>query len=1203
LHYTRPDGNYTGWGLHLWGDAIDPSEATEWTSPKAFNGQDSYGVFAFVKLQDASKPLNFIVHKGDEKDPDGDRSFVPSETPEVWLKSADATIYASQVSAQGYVRIHYTRPDATYTGWGLHLWGDAIDPSEATEWTSPKPFAGSDSYGVYADVKLQDASKAVNFIVHKGDEKDPDGDRSFVPSEVGGEVWLKSADATIYGSRAAAEQVAVIHYHRPAGDYGTPGSDFTTFWGMHVWTGAATPNPSWQEPVQPSGQDAFGIYFRVPLAAGATTLSYIIHKGDEKDQPEDQSLDLLTVGHEVWILQNTPGYLLPLERQDCGPPANQGDLSKQKAHWVAEDTLAWDIQGGAANTYKLHYDPTGAIALGPDKTIAGGQSIDLTFDPAGLSQAIKDKFPHLAGFAALKIGAADLAKAPEILKGQIAVSATGPAGNQVDATGVQIPGVLDDLYANDSPLGVTYQGAKPTLRVWAPTAKSVKLHLFANSNPATTSAVYPMTADPATGVWSIAGAASWTYKFYLYEVEVFVPSTGQVEHNLVTDPYSISLATNSKRSQIVNLASPWLKPGGWDWLKKPGLVAPEDIALYELHVRDFSINDTTVTRGNRGTFMAFTEEHSNGMRHLAALADAGLTHVHLLPAFDCASIEEDKALRQEPDPAALATFPPASDQQQALIEPLRDKDGFNWCYDPFHYSVPEGSYATNPDGAWRIVQFREMVKALNHKGLRVVMDVVYNHTATSGQAEKSVLDKVVPGYYQRLNLDGAVETSTCCANTASEHAMMEKLMVDSLVTWATAYKVDGFRFDLMGHHMKANMLKVRDRLRALTLARDGVDGSKIYLYGEGWNFGEVADNARGENATQLNLAGTGIGTFSDRLRDAVRGGGPFDNGANKKIQGFANGLYYDPNDLPQGGPDAQKQRLLLYQDQIKVGLAGNLKDYMLVDRTGASVRGDQVDYNGSPAGYTLDPQEVITYIEAHDNETLFDKNQYAAPTSASIADRVRMQNLGISIVTLSQGVPFLQAGQDMLRSKSLDRNSYNSGDWFNKLDFTYRSNNWGVGLPPAGDNGSNWPIIQPLLANPALKPARSDILDAVDHFREMLRIRNSSPLFRLRSGAEIKARLSFLNTGPNQVAGLIVMQLSDTTGANIDKHYKRIVVLFNANDQAQTFAAPGLQGLRLRLHPVQAFSADWRVRTSTFNRITGTFVVPARTTAVFVLDD
>ena len=211
--------------------------------------------------------------------------------------------------------------------------------------------------------------------------------------------------------------------------------------------------------------------------------------------------------------------------------------------------------------------------------------------------------------------------------------------------------------------------------------------------------------------------------------------------------------------------------------------------------------------------------------------------------------------------------------------------------------------------------------------------------------------------------------------------MMEKLMIDSIVTWATAYKVDGFRFDLMGHHMRSNILNVRAALDALTRETDRVDGKQIYVYGEGWNFGEVAYNQRGINATQLNLPGTGIGTFNDRLRDAVRGGGSF---AGLQAQGFINGLYYDPNGTDQGTPKEQRAKLLQYADQIRIGLTGNLRDYWLVDRFGNMVTGAGIDYNGQPTGYTVAPHEIITYIEAHDNETLFDAIQLKAPPRATV---------------------------------------------------------------------------------------------------------------------------------------------------------------------------------------------------------------------------
>ena len=400
-----------------------------------------------------------------------------------------------------------------------------------------------------------------------------------------------------------------------------------------------------------------------------------------------------------------------------------------------------------------------------------------------------------------------------------------------------------------------------------------------------------------------------------------------------------------------------------------------------------------------------------------------------------------------------ATRPTASSSRRRWRR-SRTSDGYNWGYDPWHYTTPEGSYATDPDGTTRIVEYREMVEALNETGLRVVMDVVYNHTTASGQDPKSVLDKVVPGYYHRLDADGDIETSTCCQNTATEHRMMEKLMVDSVVTWAKQYKVDGFRFDLMGHHSKANMLAVRAALDALTLAEDGVDGKSIYLYGEGWNFGEVQNNARFVQATQLNMAGTGIGTFNDRLRDAVRGGGPFDT--DPRLQGFATGLSFDPNGADQG--DDPHAKLLLEQDQIRVGLTGNLRDYEFEGMDGTIITGADVDYNGSPAGYTDDPQEAITYVDAHDNETLFDALQYKLPTDTTMAERVRAQVVALSTVELGQGVPFIQAGTELLRSKSLDRNSFNSGDWFNTLDFSYEDNNWGVGLPPATDNSSKYDV-------------------------------------------------------------------------------------------------------------------------------------------------
>ncbi|MBE4746762.1 pullulanase-type alpha-1,6-glucosidase [Corallococcus sp. ZKHCc1 1396] len=941
--------------------------------------------------------------------------------------------------------------------------------------------------------------------------------------------------------------------------------------------------------------DGDGIYTFTTkaLKAGTHECKVALDEGWTTAYPGSNATFAVEEDYQEMIFTFDSGESKKVTIRAAGAPA--GNLLLARAHWVASDTLVWspEVAVPAGTVFKLHTDPTGAMTL-TGAGVQGGTAVTLTVDAAGLTPAQRTRFPNLVGRPVLKLAAADVANAASWLKGQVVVSATNAEGKPLDATSAQSAGVMDELFTYDGELGPTFADGVPTLRVWAPTAKQVNLLLYADSSPTATFTRVPMVAGDK-GVWSATGDATWKNRFYLYEAEVYVRKEGKVVTNLVTDPYSVALSTNSTRSQLVDLSDATLAPQGWSTLAKPALEAPEDIVLYELHARDFSINDLTVPENERGTFKAFTRD-SDGMKHLTRLAKAGLTHVHLLPVFDIATINENRAEQQQPA-GDLVSLPPDSEQQQAAVRAVADLDGFNWGYDPYHYTVPEGSYATNADGPVRTVEFREMVQSLNQKGLRVVMDVVYNHTNSSGQNAQSVLDRIVPGYYHRLSDDGNVETSTCCQNTASENAMMEKLLIDSVVTWSKAYKVDGFRFDLMGHHMKSNMVKLRATLDSLTVEKDGVDGKAIYVYGEGWDFGEVQNQARGVNATQVNMAGTGIGTFNDRLRDAARGGGPFSGLQN---QGFISGLLSAPNGTNQGTEAEQKAQMLLYGDWIRVGLTGNLKDYVLQDRTGAQVTGDKVDYNGAPVGYTLDPQEVITYVSAHDNETLFDAVQLKAPRDLPMAERVRMHNLGISLVALGQGIPFFHAGDELLRSKSLDRNSYNSGDWFNKVDWTYQSNNWGVGLPPAPENTGNWPLFGPLLADPALKPASADILRARDHFEEMLAIRKSSRLFRLRTGDEVKQLVRFENTGPDQLPGLIVMAMQDH-GTNTEG--KRAIVLFNGTDDAQTFKADAYKTLKLKLHPLQQASTDPVVRTSAYDAATGGFTVPARTTAVFVTDD
>jgi pullulanase len=487
------------------------------------------------------------------------------------------------------------------------------------------------------------------------------------------------------------------------------------------------------------------------------------------------------------------------------------------------------------------------------------------------------------------------------------------------------------------------------------------------------------------------------------------------------------------------------------------------------------------------------------------------------------------------------------------------------------------------------------VQSLNQSGLRVVLDVVYNHTNSAGQNPNSILDKLVPGYYHRLNGDGVVLGESCCADTATEHAMMEKLMVDSIVVWAKQYKVDGFRFDIMGFHLKSNMLKVRAALDALTLARDGVDGRSIYVYGEAWNFGVMANNGRGENAIQVNMAGTGIGSFNDRIRDAVRGGGPF---SPRRDQGFATGLHVEPNGTFGGSAADAKAELLRLTDRVRLGLAGNIASYPIVDATGETKPGSEVDYFGMPGAFGAQPEDTIQYIGVHDDPDWFDAMNLKLATMVPRADRVRMHRLGLSIVALSQGVPFFMAGDEILRSKSADRNSYNSGDWFNRIDWTLKSNNWGVGLPPAQGNQEDWSIIGPALADPNLKPTAKDIQDTFRHMLEMLVIRKTSGLFRLRTADEIHEAVSFFNVGPDQLPGLIVERIVNTRKFCFPA--AEAVVLVNATPQSQVFSNPAFKRQPLLLHPVLALSHDPVVRTSKFQGATGTFTIPARTTAVFI---
>lgn len=888
-----------------------------------------------------------------------------------------------------------------------------------------------------------------------------------------------------------------------------------------------------------------------------------------------------------------PAYLPTTELWADDLGSGEAVREESAAHWLDRDTIAWE--GAAADLdLWLYADPEATPKIGPDTG-----AVELAHAADGLPEDLRQRFPHLADLGAATLPD-DLAaeELTELLRGGLAIAAFD-GDTLVEATGLQTPGVLDDLHAEaaDRELGPRWEDGVPRLDLWAPTARSVNVELYAGPDTGEPFAERELTAT-GDGVWSVAGEAEWKDAYYLFEVEVFVPETGRIEHNTVTDPYSVGLAADGARSALLDLSDPALAPEGWDDLDGSGLGGFVEESVYELHVRDFSASDETVPQELRGTYRAFAEDDSDGMRHLADLSEDGLTAVHLLPVADFAAEPERREEHRTPD-CDLEALPADSDEQQACVAEVAAEDGFNWGYVTEHFTVPEGSYATDPDGAPRTLQLREAVAGLDRVGLRTVMDVVYNHTGTAGQEGHNNLDRIVPGYYHRLDETGGITDSTCCPDTAAEHTMMNKLIIDSVLTWATDYKVDGFRFDLMGHHPKQTMVDLRSALDGLTVDEDGVDGSAVHLYGEGWNFGEVENDARFEQATQPNMAGTGIGTFDDRLRDAVRGGGCCDE--DPRVQGFGNGLYTDPNGAQANGTEEEQlAALLLAQDRIKVGLSGALADYTIVDHTGRTVAGADVDYNGAPAGYTAQPQEAVTYVTAHDNLDLFDALAYKLPAGTDMEDRVRMQTLSLGVAAFGQGVTFWHGGSEMLRSKSLDNNSYDSGDWFNRYDPSMTDNGFGRGLPPEEDNEHQWELAAPLLADEGLRPETDHIVASAVRSRELLAIRKSTPLFHLGETGAVRQKLGFHGEGPDQTPGVITMRVDDTVGEDVDPELEGLVVVFNATSEQTTQVVDETVGQGYALHPVQAEGADEVVRESGFDPRAGAFTVPARTVAVFV---
>ena len=511
-------------------------------------------------------------------------------------------------------------------------------------------------------------------------------------------------------------------------------------------------------------------------------------------------------------------------------------------------------------------------------------------------------------------------------------------------------------------LGLTYKPELSTFRIWAPTASTVTLRMYDEGNGGQATETFVMERSDQ-GTWIAEVRGNQLGKFYSFQTVV-----GEKTLAEVPDPYAKAVGVNGNRAMVVDLDQ--TNPLGWAQDRSPVLKEFTDIIIYEVHVRDLSMHSNSGIQ-NKGKFLGFTElgtqspsGEPTGLDHIKSL---GVTHVHLLPSYDYLSVDESKPEDNE----------------------------FNWGYDPQNYNVPEGSYSTNPaDGNVRIREFKQLIKTLHEHGLRVILDVVYNHT---GKTEDSNFNQLVPGYYYRQDSLGGFSNASACGNeTASDRTMMRKFMVESVKHWVNEYHIDGFRFDLMGIHDIETMNEISKALHAID--------PTIFIYGEGWTAGDsplpYENRALKAHGSRLN----DIAVFSDDIRDGLKG-----SVFNHEEQGFVSGRAN-------------------MEETVKFGIV-------------ASTEHPQIDYakiNYSNAPYSKSPTQTITYVSCHDNHTLWDKLAISN-AEESEAERIRIHKLATTIVLTSQGVPFLHAGVELARTKQGVENSFESPDSINQIDWSRKT--------------------------------------------------------------------------------------------------------------------------------------------------------------------
>ncbi|PHF01637.1 type I pullulanase [Bacillus wiedmannii] len=580
------------------------------------------------------------------------------------------------------------------------------------------------------------------------------------------------------------------------------------------------------------------------------------------------------------------------------------------------------------------------------------------------------------------------------------------------------------FYYGGNDLGNIYTPQHTKFRVWAPTASEAKLVTYKKWNDKIGTEINMQQSEK--GTWKAELTGNQKGLFYTYKVKIGDKWTEAV------DPYARAASVNGDKGAVVDLEE--TNPKKWKTNKKPKFKNPEDAIIYELHVRDLSIQPESGIK-HKGKYLGVTEKGTRGPKDVKTgldhMKDLGVTHVQLLPIFDYASVNEEN-----------------------LNEPQ-----YNWGYDPKNFNVPEGSYSTNPyEPTVRITELKQMIQTLHDNNLRVVMDVVYNHMYN---AAESNFHKLVPGYYYRYNEDGTFANGTGVGNdTASERKMMRKFMVDSVTYWAKEYNLDGFRFDLMGIHDYETMNEIRK-------AVNQIDPS-IILHGEGWDLNTpLAAELKANQKNAMKMKG--IAHFNDNIRDGLKG-----SVFEEKENGFVNG----------------KENM---EDRIKKGITAG------------------IDYDINSSTYK-DPEQVLTYVEAHDNHTLWDKLELTNPGDSEEV-RKQMHKLSSSILLTSQGIPFLHAGQEFMRTKYGDHNSYKSPDSINQMDWLRRA---------AFNN-------------------------EVEYMKGLIDLRKKYSAFRMTSAEQIKKHIAFMDTPKNVVA------YSIKGNGNKNEYF---MVTHNANREAVDITLP-----------------------------------------------